>query len=439
MREYYNNIILLRSTKKIPLSISLTLSVVEFYVKKDEIIQSEKDIDRANEMLVNIAKVQTNEVFRKLSQIIDLNQQSKFAKSFSFILKKLGFKFSDTLAEARHYLAHKGDYNLTTCELLLNYVLTEIFYLYWKDQLEVIYHYLDPKTYDQFKLKIVNIFGIDKKICQNNWMEKYLIDKIKATFDHNNKKQTSKKNRKKNFSENQDNSEDDATYLQFKNAIIPRTLAIDNYTQIIDMKKKIEMYLDLQLQQDIKNELKYFSKFDKLVRSFGSTLNMKTQILKLLLNKLMALSSSDPNTIQDICEVILYFFENFVKNKQNFSYCFDNYVLNYYIKNLFMNMDEDNKHIQVLKNLMVSNYKEILEKSTILKVYLTKLELKEKSEESSFKQNNIESYVQTNIIQPEMLRKRSLDSNFNLDKEFSTNVKTQMTVKKFQGKQKLYN
>jgi len=77
--------------------------VVEFYVKREEIIQNEKDIDKANDMLLNIAKVQTNEVFRKLSQIIDMNQQSKFAKSFGFILKKLGFKFSDTLAEARHY------------------------------------------------------------------------------------------------------------------------------------------------------------------------------------------------------------------------------------------------------------------------------------------------------------------------------------------------
>lgn len=437
-REYYNNIILLRSQKKIPLSISLTLSVVEFYVKKEEIIQNEKDIDRANDMLLNIAKVQTNEVFRKLSQIIDMNQQSKFAKSFAFILKKLGFKFSDTLAEARHYQAHKGDYNQATCELLLNYVITEIYYLYWKDQLETIYHYLEPKNYDQFKQTIVNTFGVDKKVCQNNWLEIYLMDKFKASIEIS-KQKISKKNRK-NFNTSQDPNETDLTHQQFKNAIIPRSLAIDNYTQIIDMKKKIELYLDIQLNEDMKSEEYYFSKFDKLVRSFGSTQNMKTQILKLLQNKLLVIDTRDSNMMQDICEVIFYFFENFVKNKQNFSYCFENYVQNYYIKNLFILMDVENEHLQKLKNHVIENYRDILEKSTILKAHLKKLELKEKSQECGFKEDNIETHVQTNIIQPEMLRKRSLSENFNQDsKDLYANTKSHMTVKKFQGKQKLFS
>jgi len=152
--------------------------------------------------------------------------------------------------------------------------------LYWKDQLETIYHYLEPKKYDQFKQTISNTFGVDKKVCQNNWLETFLMEKLKASIQTS-KQQVSKKNRK-NFNASQDDNETDLLHLQFKNAIIPRSLSIDNYTQIIDMKKKIELYLDIQLKEDMKTEEFYFSKFDKLVKSFGSTLNMKTQILKLL-------------------------------------------------------------------------------------------------------------------------------------------------------------
>ena len=67
----------------------------------------------------------------------------------------------------------------------------------------------------------------------------------------------------------------------------------------------------------------------------------------------MMITSSDSNMMQDVCQLILYFFENFVKNKQNFNYCFENYVTQYYIKNLFLIMDQKDKHIEALKDHLV--------------------------------------------------------------------------------------
>ena len=42
-------------------------------------------------------------------------------------------------------------------------------------------------------------------------------------------------------------------------------------------------------------------------------------------------------------------------------------------------MDVENEHLQKLKTHVIENYRDILEKSTILKAHLKKLELKQKS------------------------------------------------------------
>jgi len=68
---------------------------------------------------------------------------------------------------------------------------------------------------------------------------------------------------------------------EFSQSLLPKSLLVDNYTQIIDIKSKIEFYLNKQLKRDTKGTEEWYGKFDKLVKGFGSTLNMKIQILKL--------------------------------------------------------------------------------------------------------------------------------------------------------------
>jgi hypothetical protein len=62
--DYYQNIITLRSQKKIPLAISLTFAIVEFYVKKDQIIRTEKNIEKITETQAATAKICLNDAFR---------------------------------------------------------------------------------------------------------------------------------------------------------------------------------------------------------------------------------------------------------------------------------------------------------------------------------------------------------------------------------------
>jgi hypothetical protein len=161
---------------------------------------------------------------------------------------------------------------------------------------------------------------------------------------------------------------------------------------------------------------------------------MKIQILKLLLDKLVKAPNDQYTAIKHLSDLILHFFEEFIKNRQNFSYCFDNYVLNYYIKNLFINTAE-NTDVCKIKEYILENYRDIVTKSGIIKAHLYKQDLAQKEAENPLVRPNVVNYIQTNIFQPEILRKRSVDSG-NGESGFGTSQL--YSVKKFKGRQKLF-
>lgn len=128
---YYDHTIRLRNSRRIPMSVSLTLESIRFFVDRHKILKTVSEPNLVATLVSALSTSSATRVFKILNQIVDLNQKSKFALSFQHILKKLGFVESSLLAHLRNALFHQETPSERNTERALKMLVKEVKALFW--------------------------------------------------------------------------------------------------------------------------------------------------------------------------------------------------------------------------------------------------------------------------------------------------------------------
>jgi len=122
LARYYRTVLRARAGRRLPLAVELTFEILCFFSERPRLSPVMLD-----EMFVATGM----RVFKILSQIVDLNQQSKRALSFSHILKQIGFRHFHLLAHLRNAFFHQETPNRHDLETAFRLLLGEVKSLFW--------------------------------------------------------------------------------------------------------------------------------------------------------------------------------------------------------------------------------------------------------------------------------------------------------------------
>lgn len=160
--HYYDNIVKKRNSRRPPLAVELTFEIIRYYVTYHKICTTTKDVSMMKELLSNLLMASATKVFKIVNQIVDLNQKSKFALSFSHILKQLDFKHPGLLAHVRNGFFHQEMPAQTSILNCFETLLADTKRLFW-DKVFAWYvqTFCDPKTGRQM-MSDFRAFVLDK-------------------------------------------------------------------------------------------------------------------------------------------------------------------------------------------------------------------------------------------------------------------------------------
>lgn len=129
--HYYDIVVKRRNSRRPPLAVELTFAIIRYYANHHKICTTTKEVMIMKELLDNLLIASSTKIFKILNQIVDLNQKSKFALSFSHILKQLDFKHPGLLAHVRNGFFHQempAQSSLTSC---FESLLVDLKRLFW--------------------------------------------------------------------------------------------------------------------------------------------------------------------------------------------------------------------------------------------------------------------------------------------------------------------
>lgn len=129
--NYFDSLLACRNSRKIPLSVEVTMNILRYYVNSQRLVLSVTDVSAIKELSTSNLYACATRIFKGINQIVDLSQKGKHAMSFQHILKKLGFEHSGTIAHVRNAYFHQempADISIKTA---ISNILQDLKRLYW--------------------------------------------------------------------------------------------------------------------------------------------------------------------------------------------------------------------------------------------------------------------------------------------------------------------